>query len=365
VSNEFRCAGVVIAHQQNRKHVLCVGVGDGDGDAGGAAGGVDCVAGAEVGVVVVGGAAEVVTDEEAETEAVADRLAVADALGEAEELGDAVVADGRLEALSTSAGASDAETGLATGLLEADAEMVATLPTGAPALLPVPSEVGRVPKIRKATIAMPAQPPAILRPTPRRLRDRRPRWSPFAGSAAESSPTSSARCAEVRVARAARAFSAARVAERVPPRPPEFAVPTEPPPELLPEPPAVPAPRDPAASPPAPPWPACPPPLPAASPPRPRRPPPAPAASCPIRVGALSAARAREGVRTSGRRPGAAAVGPAPAPAPAPGPGCRVPATGGVHTPPFGSRCSGAATAGVPQPGQEKAPLRCLRQVLQ
>lgn len=100
-----------------------------------------------------------------------------DWLGFTDELGDAELAEelgpvAGLEALSTSAGASDAETGVAPVPPDVEVEMVATLPTGAP--LPPPA-LARLPKTRKPTIAMPAQPPVILSPKPRRLRERRPR----------------------------------------------------------------------------------------------------------------------------------------------------------------------------------------------
>lgn len=113
---------------------------------------------------------------------------VGDLFGFFNELGDAGVAHGLGPAAGSEALPVNDCTGAAAIELAAESPAVGvetadTLPTGAPLL---PDE--RFPqRTRMPTTAIPVQPPAISSPNPRRLRERRPRWTPFAEYAEESS----------------------------------------------------------------------------------------------------------------------------------------------------------------------------------
>ena len=231
---------------------------------------------------------------------------VGDLLGEAEAV---AVCVGLAEALvaSTDDAAADAETVTvsAAALPEALPSAVATataLLAGAPAP-PLPT----LPYTRNATTATPAKPPVSISPIPRRFSDRRD-------------------------ARDRRASSAAR--PRLPP----------------------------SAS--------------SAATDIPRRPPPADLAPLPLPASlAASASETTEGRGLSARRPPTGPCGPvtrSPSYGSESGTGsracdlaCPEPLTGGIRTVERPSCTLESSRPVAPQPGQETAPLRCLRQVLQ
>jgi hypothetical protein len=295
-------------------------VGEGDGDAGGGGAAVDCAgAGEDAGALV--GAVDGCADRVAGAEA-ADRVGFGAVLDGAEAAAEPGFTSS-LKPLSVNDGVGDADPAPAPAPLEVGNEAAAAPVAGAPS----PPEEVRLSKQKKQRTTTAAHTPATLKLKPRRFFcERRPRWSPSAACPEASAPPRKPepvaaweRPAAWDVAATASVGAAATAC-------------------LAARPPSIWSPRA-----------------------RPRRPPPDPTAA-PLAEGCPGSGRSTRLVigRSAGGCAGASRIGA--------GCGCSRarPGVRGVHGVEDGSRTGGAAAAPwAPQPGQDTAPLRCLRQYLQ
>jgi hypothetical protein len=172
-------------HYQQMMRMQLTWVFDGDGDGDGEV--VDCVAVGEDGAPEV--AVDGLTDCSAWAE-VADWAGSVDRLGDGEAvdgLGDGEVAEAvALELMPVGVGSPGLE--IVPGPCGVDVDMVAMAPTGASAL----PAVGRLPRINRPMMMIPARPPVTVTPNPRprRFRERRPFGKSAAESPARTSPRS-------------------------------------------------------------------------------------------------------------------------------------------------------------------------------